>query len=225
MFKKGKMQFLKVGLYFFFLYAKIEEYRRGSMEKEKSGEKKKKKNNLPIVIIILFIIVLLLLLLSLIFSQRETKTSEEMDGLTVGILDCKAESPEEPFFSSEGALEKTHEVKITFRGGMADKLSYNYQGTYESEGGAESVRTNLHASYNIYMGRNGLDQEGLSPTFDYIGEKVQINLFAERDKTLNSITANLFFLNSGEVVNLKKYNNVDLEKIYKKKGFNCTFKD
>ena len=163
--------------------------------------------------------------LALIFGQNETRTSKVIDNTTMGALHCTSTNPEEPFFAPDGVLENEHEIKITFNGDLADKFSYNYYGTFNSESIAEGARTRLHANYNIYMGNNGKDQESLYPTFDYVGEKVKINLFAEREKTLNLITAKLFFLSSGEVTNLKNNSADDLKKIYEKRGFSCTFKE
>ena len=189
---------------------------------EKGKSKSWSKDRIMTIIAVSFLVIIAGFLLFVFLNRSETTSSDGGSGSSVGALDCKATSPVGPFFVSENALTSEHEVKVTFLRDVVDKLSYNYYGTFASEGVAENVRTNLHANYNIYMGKYNLNQESLSPTFTYNGNNAKVNLFVNREK-LNNITARLFFLNPDEAANISNYSSDQLKSLYTGKGFSCTF--
>lgn len=195
------------------------------MEEKSQNKKKTRKRGIDYVTtaIILLAIALFALALFIITNRKETRTTVDKTDVTMGALDCKSSNPADPFFVSNGATNVIHEVKVTLKNDAVDKLSYNYYADYESEDRANTARSELHADYNKYMGANNVQHESLSPTFNYDGNKVKVNLFAERGKSLNSTSARLFFLSSEELSELSNYSGSDLEKIYVGKGFDCTF--
>lgn len=189
-------------------------------------KKKSKNNNNKIVIAVaLCLIALIAAILSILFSRKETRTTADTTESSVGALYCDSMDPEDPFFTAANVIRASHQLKIIFADSKPDKLTYNYYGTFNAEGVADTARSVLHADYNNYLGANGVDQEILHPTFDYDGSKVKVNLFAEIGSDLNVVTAKLFFLSHEDVNNIKKYTNEDLTKIYESKGFSCTFKE
>lgn len=192
------------------------------MEEKKSN---KRKINYATAAVILIVVAILAVALWLLLSKNEVRTSEEGKKVSTGALYCTAKEPKDPFFVSEKAVEATHKIKVTFKNGEVDKLSYNYQGFYNSEDEADKDRTTFHASYNTYMGENGVSPESLTPIFDYSGSKSRIDLFAEQGKSLNVVTAKLFFLSISEYEDIDEYNEEKLEKVYVGKGFSCTFND
>ena len=194
-------------------------------EKKNTSKAGDRKNNYIAFAIVLCIVAILAVALSLLFGKKETKISEEKEDVTMGALYCKSTHPNDAFFVSETATKGEHEVKITFRGEGADKFSYIYYGTYGTENEADHDRSAMHADYNIYMGENGVEQGSLTPTFTYNGASTKINLFAERGSSLNAVTARFFFLSGDELDKVGEYSKDDLEKLYVKKGFSCTFNE
>ena len=156
------------------------------------------------------------------FNGNETYVSGGNEGESVSALDCKATAVSNPFFVSNTAQSVTHEIKVTFADGKANKLSYNYYGTYETPALAETANATLHADYNIYMGENGLSAERLYPTFVAVDNTVKINLFAEKGK-LDVPTGKIFFLKADEAVDFFTYSSTVVSKIYNVQGFNCVY--
>lgn len=190
---------------------------------EATKSKKNNKLRYPEIVIGLVITVFIAAVTFLITNRTETYTSGGDTNVSIGSLRCRSSNVTEPFFESPSALSYVHEVKVTFDGNGVDKLSYVYEGTYGSEQAADQARSEMHASYNKYMGSKGLDQESLYPTFHYDGATAKINLYAEREKGLNATTATLFFLNADEYVKINEYTTEALKKVYEEKGFSCDF--
>ena len=196
-----------------------------SVENTKSKKTKKSGHTGLIVGVIVFLAVAVgvTMLLLQLFKGIETHESTSGGNESIGSLYCEATNPVDAFFTSTRAQNTKHEIKITFRGDTADKISYTYTGTYETEALAEQDNATLHANYNIYMGEHKVSAESLTPAFSTIENMMRISLFTKQS-AINSATANLFFLGPDEYGNLKNYSGNTIQSIYKNQGFSCEFK-
>lgn len=159
-----------------------------------------------------------------LFRGSETRETANKESYAITALVCKANSPEAAFFSSNLANSVVHTVKITFKDDNADKISYSYEGKFENAEKAESIKTSFHIKYNSDMNENGLDPEGLTPSFVATDNTVRINLYAAVGN-LNATVAKLFFLNSDKQDKFQTYSEKAIQKYYEKVGFKCEYKN
>lgn len=189
-------------------------------ELEKKSKNKKIISSTTIWIVAIAVSIALSVAAFMLFGSKETHISTSKTETTIKSLMCNSADPKNPFFVSETAETNNHVVKVTYRGEIADKISYNYDGSYTSSSVADTVGSSLHADYNIYMGKNGAYQESLYPTFSVVDNKLKVSLYTEYNK-VNSVTAKLFFINAEEFHDLDNYSIEDLKNLYVEKGFSC----
>ena len=186
------------------------------------SESNRKKQQTLYIGVLICILVAVAVILCLLFTGRETRTSDNGNVYSTDILDCESTEPEGAFFVAENAVDNKHEIKVTYQNEKPSKISYTLTGNYSTERAADQTIASLHAKYNKYMAQYDLDPEILGPVFSNVEEAFKINLITDVDK-INSATGMLFFLDSTETIKLKSYTNGDLEKIYETKGFSCKF--
>ena len=189
-------------------------------ELEKKSKKKKLISSISTWIVIIATSIGLGAVAFMLFRGEETHISTNTAETVIKSLVCNAASPKNPFFVSETAENYNHEIKVTYRGETADRISYVYDGVYVSNSVADTAGASLHADYNIYMGENGVYQESLYPTFSVVDNKLKVSLYTEYGK-INSVIAKLFFINAEEFHNLDNYSIEDLGNLYAEKGFSC----
>lgn len=190
---------------------------------EKSQRKKEKNKKLIRDTVVVVIVSLILsVLIMLLLNGSETHTSSQSEGVKISSLYCESGAPVDPFFVSPGVINPKHELKVTFRAGELDKISYNFYGTYSDNKTAETASSRLHADYNIHMGQNDVYQEIYYPTFVATGNSVKVNLYADKG-TVKPATAKIFFLNSEQYANMNSYSSDDFTKVYADRGFSCIF--
>ena len=189
------------------------------------NEKRRNSHYLIIGVISLSIIIILILIVVWFFMNgHETLISEDVNYGSITSLVCKTDHADENFFNPEGAQRYTHLITAAFKGDRLSNISYNFDGTYRSEGAAETDMARMHANYNKYMGSIGVYSESLNPIFNANKTKVRISLYAE-PKTLSQAVMTLFFLEKDDYGKLKDLGGEDFEKMYRFKGFECTFRD
>lgn len=154
-----------------------------------------------------------------LFVPRETISTPTSTSSSINALVCEAEDPQEKFFATDGAVSVDHVIKATYVDSVADKISYTYEADYGSPEAATKAEAQLHADYNIFMGKNGDD---FTAQFMPMGDELKISVFAET-KNLGSLTSRVFFINTEEFEELKDYDVQDLAKIFQRKGFSCEF--
>ena len=189
-------------------------------ELEKKSKNKKMASLIATGIVIIAVSIGLGAAVFMLFRGEETHISTNTAETIIKSLVCNAANPKNPFFISETAENYNHEIKVTYRGETADKISYMYDGVYVSNSVADTAGASLHADYNIYMGENGVYQESLYPTFSVVDNKLKVSLYADYKK-LNSVTAKLFFINAEEFHDLDNYSAEELSNLYAEKGFSC----
>ena len=164
------------------------------------------------------------ILLILLISPKETYISDGDKMESIGILDCRASSVDEAFFNYDTASRADHEIKITFKSGVADKINYTYEGEFSSNDAAEIALSWMHADYNNYMGEVGVYQEDLSPMFSVINAKGIINLYIDESK-FTSATARFVFLDEDKYAVFRDMRAEEIGKLYESKGFSCEFSE
>ena len=186
-------------------------------ELEKKSKNKKIISSMATWIVAIAVSIALSVAAFMLFGSKETHISASTTETTIKSLVCNSANPKNPFFISETAETNNHELKVTYRGETADKISYNYDGSYASNSVADTAGSSLHADYNIYMGENA---ESLYPTFSVVENKLKISLYTEYRK-LNTKNAILFFINADEYQGLGDYSVDDLKNLYEGQGFSC----
>lgn len=174
---------------------------------------------------VIFLAILIIPLLLLFFNKHETHISDKGENKIVTALDCTTRSIDEAFFTSEIANTITNQIKITFNQNKIDKLFYSFEGIYRSKEIAEQDETNLHARYNIHMGKYGINPEILTPTFSTVNTKMRINLYAKNREIISRGVGLLFFINDEDINNFLEYSKDQVTNFYKEKGFSCDEKN
>ena len=174
------------------------------------------------IILLALLVVVIVVIVVLLFRTNETYTSDGGTSEKIDSLTCTASELEDPFFKPENDGELEHMIKATFKGGKLDKLSYSLEGKFSSDETAEYVEADLHADYNIYMGKNNLSQSMLNPSFSAVENRVKVSLLTDA-KNLTNNTIVFFFLNMDEFQTVRRYSMRDLAKLYENKGFSCIF--
>lgn len=189
-------------------------------ELKKKSKNEKLMSSIATWIVIIAVSIGLGVAVFMLFRGEETHISTGTVETLIKSLVCNATNPKNPFFVSDTAEEFNHEIKVTYHGETADKISYIYDGTYASNNMADTAGAALHADYNIYLGENGVYQESLYPTFSVVDNKLKVSLYADYKK-LSSVTARLFFINAEEFHDLNNYSAEELGNLYAEKGFSC----
>lgn len=187
------------------------------MESKNKTKNKKIWSTVATGIVVLAVLVALVAVFWDFFKSKETHISNKTTDIKVGVLNCEAGQPVDPFFASNTVLNSDHELKVIYGGGGIEKINYIYNGEYASNDAADKAGSQLHADYNIYMSK---DAESLYPTFSVVENKLKISLYVEYRK-LNTKNATLFFMNADEYQDLGDYSIDDLKSLYENKGFSC----
>lgn len=175
-------------------------------------------------LIALALIVVIMVIVWMLFVSNETYVTNDASGKNnkIGSLVCKTKESDEAFFNLSQAKEEQHEIKATFKENKLDKMSYNYDGVYETNERAEYAAAKFRVDYDTFMGKKSLEPSILDSKFAAVDNKARVSLFADRDK-LNNNTVGFFFLDMDEFQKIKSYSIENLADIYRKKGFDCTY--
>lgn len=158
---------------------------------------------------------------AIFFMTGSEKTIKENNNVTkIDYLYCQGDNLEDAFFKDSSQLLAKHEIKYTFSDGKPDKISYTYTGTFDSSDSAKATMSFLHADYNNYMGKAGIYQESLYPSWNVVESDAVINLFIDNDQ-YNVATAKFLFMSEEEYTKQKIDNIARLESFYRTKGFSC----
>ena len=166
------------------------------------------------------VMVALALVIAVVFRTEETYVSGGETTVNISSVECVSSTAETLLFDSKDAQRVENEIKMTFKSDYLDNISYNYTGTFNNNESAEVMKSNFHANYNMYMGKNNVDPEILNPIFADIKTKVNISLYVARDK-MNQVIADLFFLTADDIARKEDFTASKLKKIYESKGFTC----
>ncbi|MBR3180079.1 hypothetical protein IKF57_00900 [Candidatus Saccharibacteria bacterium] len=184
---------------------------------DKDNKKKSRMGSFIIIGAIGLIAVILIIILS---QGKETYTSNGGQTVQVNSLTCSGSNIDGALFVSDTAQRYTHEIKATVSSNKLREISYKFNATYNSREAVEDAKAVLMAKYNIYMDENGLVPEILNPVFSPLNSKLQVTLFAKREK-IDRVTARIFFLTEDDIEKIDKMNLADWERSYEKKGFSC----
>ena len=172
-----------------------------------------------ITIIILLIIIFIYILSNILNSHTEYIRAEETNS-SISSLSCSANNIEKSFFNLSESIDNKQEIKIAFKNNHISTIMYTLDASYNSEKISKVKDAELHAEYSHYLNEHGLNTEQISSTFTFSESSIKVKLFAEK-KNLNSITSELFLLNS---VNYS-HSSQALKEYYESIGFICHYKN
>lgn len=173
--------------------------------------------------VIVVIVALIVLITSIVFQDKEEYITTEYQQNTMNAVVCKASDPKDGFFAMEedektGVQNATSMIKATYQNDTLDKLTYSYEGKYESKEAAEQAEAKMHALYNQYM-TNLADK--LSPKFSTYDNTMKISLFGSWGD-LTAGMAKVFGLTDEDYDALSEKNKPEeLSKLFQGKGYLC----
>lgn len=188
------------------------------------AEKKGNKSSILKAICLALILGAIPIFIWFLSNKSETRITGDTTYASISSLQCSLTNSEEAFFEPENVQRYEHKIKALFKNDSLDAISYNFEGTYSSNGVAENAMAKFHATYNKYMGSQNLEAQSLSPNFSAVKTKVTISLYVERKKISFGILP-IFFLEREDIEKIEKYGGKEFEEYYKNKGFSCTFKE
>lgn len=155
-----------------------------------------------------------------LINKNETRISEEYEIAKRITVQCESGAQEDAFFSDDREQDVKNIIKILFVNDRVERLFYDYEGRFDSEGVASTVNATMHGKYNKFMSGKGMNPDSLKPTFQNSENKVQIILNADSN-VVNNLTSSFFFLNEDDFQHIKSRQPDDYVKLYKGKGFSC----
>lgn len=194
------------------------------MEKDK-GKKHKRKMLIVEAVVVALIIGIVAFVVAVLSYDRKAWVTEEHEDFSLVTMVCSRHDDEHSFFENNNASDKEHQLKIVFKDDKIDKISYGFEGEYDSKESADHDDAVLHADYNIYMSNHEISSELLTPIFRVSDNKLFISMYLENYSSLNSVTGKIFYIGSGDIDKLAKNSVDDVKAYFKKKGFSCTIKD
>lgn len=189
------------------------------------SDKKKRKKLIIYAVVMALIAGLVGLVIFLLTYRKETHINESYDRADLSSLTCVTKTNPESSFFENHAKSVEHEIKVIFSNEIIDKMSYEFNGQYDSWGDADSDEGVLHAKYNNYMGERRLSNEMLKPVFQNVEGKLKIRLYLDSYKNMNSGIAKLFYITEGSMNVIAKNSIAETKKYYEKKGFSCIIGD
>ena len=178
---------------------------------------------------VVFIIVLIVLVLGIgliiywLTDEKETTMSDDNNVSSIDVLECKATSLSESFFDTN-ADDELHEIKITFNEKGADKIAYEFTGTYGTNKQASDARTLSSIKYSKDVGLNGLKADKISSAFNAIENVMRIYLTIGLED-INAGVVKFFLMNTEDYERVDGAISDDFVQIYETKGFICNYKD
>ena len=197
-----------------------------------SVRKEKKRLIIDIVIIVVIAVVTALVVWILTSGKTtNTVTTFEKDatgsvvctikGATSSNVDTDTDADKiKPFFTDKRIRDYTETVKIILTNNKMDKISYSYDGVADDDKTAERVAAQFLADQNEYLGKYGVALNIFSPSFNNVGNKVEVRLFGKAGD-INTYTGKLFYISSSEYYDARNFSADLLKKMYENKGFSC----
>lgn len=192
---------------------------------EKNGSRKTKKTLIIYAFSLAIIAGTAALVFFLLTNKRETHTYVNRNNGETSGLKCTIDKNDNAFFASDLATELKHTIKIMYNDNNIDKVSYEYDGVYNSAEEAKKDSGMMHTNYNLYMGDHGVDHEILAPVFQYDEKKARIRLYLDDYRKMNSVIGKVFYIGSGIQDTIAKGSIEEAKKIFENKGFSCIISD
>lgn len=197
----------------------------------KELDKKKRKKLIIEAIVFAIIVAIVAIIIVLLTYKKETHITEDIDHGNALALVCTSydntrdDEDNRPFFYSDSANSVKHLVKMVFSDDKISKLSYEFEGKYDSDEEAKLDNGEMHARYNTYLGEHNVEHELLTPIFQYTGKKGLIRLYLDDYKKMNTTIGKIFYIGTGMVDTIGKNSAKETKKIYENKGFSCIIND
>ena len=194
----------------------------GATSKQGGSKKKGQKSSkvwgaFALGLVLLCVAALVIIGLSQLFKSNETVTSSGPQTISSNAMVCEAAAPKDPFFTVEGATDVEHQIKVIYKNGVADKISYEYDAEMGTPEAAIEAEARTHADYNNFMGKRASD---FSASFMPMDDEYKITITANMDD-LGSSTARIFFISKEDFEGLKDFQIENLRKIMQTAGFHC----
>lgn len=189
----------------------------------KGPNEQKTKKLITDVIVVSAIVGIIALIIFVLTYRRETHIYETHDNGEASALVCTTNSndDETDFFSSDSATGVEHRLKLAYNDGKVEKISYEFDGKYDSEEQAKEDKGKFNTDFNLYMGGHGVKYEVLAPVFQFTDNKASVRLYLDDYKNMNSVIARLFYIGSSSIDTIGKNSAEETKKYYEKKGFSC----
>lgn len=197
----------------------------------KESDNKKQRKLIVDAVVFAVIIAVVAIIIVLLTYRKETHITDEYENNNTSALVCTTndnshdDENDKTFFYSDVTNDVKHTVKFVYSNGKVDKLSYEYEGEYNSEEEAKKDSGHLHTRYNLYLGDRGVNHEILTPVFQYTGTKAMIRLYLDDYEKMNSVIGRVFYIGNGMVDTIEKNSAEETKKIYENKGFSCIIND
>lgn len=181
---------------------------------------KQKNKRVGIVFFVILLILATIITLILLFSEKESYYSEQIDSTKTSAISCTKSLNNDSFFYDPNASDATEKVKISFYNNKPNKFFYNYLGNYDSEQTANTHSAMLQSRYNEFLGDRGLSPGSISSNFAYTDNIVRINIYAEIGD-INKIGNAMFYIQEPESNSFIQNNEDEIINYYQKKEFIC----
>lgn len=184
---------------------------------------KKSKKLMVDIIVVAAVVGIIALVIFVLTYKRETHIIETYENGEASALVCSSNSndAELNFFNGDDMVSVMHELKLVYSNGKVKKISYEFDGEYDSKKAAEHGDAVLHAKYNTYMGEHEINNSILTPVFQVLDNRLNIKLYLERYEDMNSVFGKLFYIGSSNIDAIGKNSAEETKKHYEKKGFSC----
>lgn len=186
---------------------------------------KKRRKLIIYAIMIALIAGVIALVIFLLTYKKETHIYESYENGAVSSLVCDTTETTDSAFFENHAENVKHEIKIVYNDDVISKMSYEFRGKYDSWKSADDDEGILHAKYNNYMGGHNLKIGMLNPVFQNVDGELQIRLYLDNYKNMNSVIGKLFYIGDGSVGVISKNKVEETKKYYENKGFSCIIGD
>lgn len=185
--------------------------------------KKNKKRLINVMLVIVTLAAIVMFALSLIVNTKTIQISSTDKNTIIGLLYCRADTVDDSFFPIQKMNDILHEIKITFKDGIADRINYALSGKYVDKKTAMQAKADANFRLGSYMSKSGLDSSMLNPKISIVDTTLYYNIDGTED-TLNQVSAPVFLLSESMGVNFNKYSQEDFANFYTSKGFSCEIK-
>lgn len=188
----------------------------------KKEENKNRNNNVKMVVFVFIIIIVLLVVFFLLFSKNNIFESEKENTVRYGALICERNYQESgDILTTNNPVSVDEELDVVYRNDELDRISFVYTGTYATHADAVQAEANIHAAYNIYIGKLGIGTGDYVNTYDIMDDVMKMTLTTGVER-INRSSYPLFFLDEED--DMGKMSVEDFREAYNNKGFSCETK-
>ena len=177
-----------------------------------------KTNNRTTIVISATVFLFIAIILFFLSFNKTTLTSEiKNDGVT-DYLFCNTSSLTGYSLIKDDDLHNSNaNITIKFHNDSLDSISFEVSKKFLASDKAEKYINSLHANFDIYTGKKGIDKSGVTPTYSHVDNIGKMTIFIHGESISNDILP-LVLIESEQ---LDEFSLDSVKKNYEKKGFTC----